>query len=181
MTCGPTHGCGTAACQTLFPGVAATTNFDGPSAWLVENAESSVYLAYFTSSAPFPETTTTTAASSACQSLSAVTSATARRGALSPEVKVGIGLGAPLGVCVCALVGVLLLLGYRRRQQRSRVERVNAEAGSDDVAGDVEYKTKRGSGDGSGSGNVAELHGAGMQGCQNELEGSMAGEREELA
>ena len=166
MTCGPTHGCGTAACQTLFPGVAATTNFDGPSAWVVDNAESSVYLAYFTSSAPFPETTTTTAASSTCPTLSAVTSSTARRGTLSPEVKVGIGLGAPLGVCACALMGVLLLLGYRRRQQRSRTGRVNAEAGSDEV----EVKTKRGSGDGGGSGDVAELHGAEMQGCQNELE-----------
>ena len=184
MTCGPTHGCGTAACQTLFPGVAATTNFDGPSAWLVENAESSVYLAYFTSSAPFPEiTTTTAAASSSCQSLSAVmSSSTARRGTLSPEVKVGIGLGTPLGVCACALMGVLLLLGYRRRQQRSSVGDLNAEGGSDVVADDdIGDKMKRGSGDGGGSGDVAELHGVGMQDCQNDLEGSMAEGREELA
>ena len=177
VTCGPTHGCGTAACQTFFPGVAATTNFDGPSAWVVENAESSVYLAYFTSSAPFPETATTTAGSSTCPTLSAVTSSTARHGTLSPVVKVGIGLGAPLGVCACAMMGVLLLLGYRRRQQRPRVEHVSAEA----VPDEAEIKTKRGSGDGGGSGNVAELHGAGMQGCQNELEGSMAEGREELA
>ena len=98
--------------------------------------------------------------------LSAVTSSTARRGTLSPEAKVGIGLGAPLGVCVCALIGALLLLGYRRRQLRSRVGHVNAEAGHDDA----EDKMNRGSGDGAASGDVAELHGAGMQGCQNELE-----------
>ena len=181
MSCGPTDGCGTAACQTLFPGVAATTNFDGPSVWLVKNAESSVYLAYFTSSAPFPETTTTTTASSTCQILSAVTSSTARPETLSPQMKVGIALGAPLGVCACALMGVLLLLRYRRRQQRSRIEHMNAEAGPNDVADDIEDKTIRGSGDGGGSGNVSELHGAGMQGCQNELEGATAEGREELA
>ena len=63
-------------------------------------------------------------------------------------------------------MGVLLLLGYRRRQQRSRVGLVNAEAGPDDF----EDKMNRGSGDGGGSGDVAELHGTGIQGCQNELE-----------
>lgn len=122
-----------------------------------------------------------TAASSTCPTLSAVTSSTARRETLSPQAKVGIGLGAPLGICACTLMGVLLLLRYRRRQLRSRIQRMNAEAGPGDVADDVEDKTTRGSGDGGGSGNVFELHGAGMQGCQNELEGSMAEGREELA
>ena len=82
----------------------------------------------------------------------------------------GIGLGAPLGVCVCALVGGGLLIGCRRRRQRTSVGGGDAGGGSDEDVGDGGDKMVRDSGDGGGLGDVAELHGTGVQGCENELE-----------
>lgn len=173
VSCAPTHGRGTAACTTLYPGVAPTSGFDGPSYWKVDNIESSAYLAYFTSTAPFPAATAAGAAPAS----------TPAPLALGPRAKVGIALGVPLGVCACALSGVLLLLfRYRRRKRGLNVGRTGAVAGPDDVDGDVGDKMVVGSGDGDGGGgDVLELRGAEVRGYQSELEGSVAEGRGELA
>lgn len=163
--------------MTFYPDVAATSSFNGPSYWQIDNAESFVYLAYFTSTEPFPAATTTAAAITAAPSSPAAPVA-----AFSPQAKVSIGLSVPLGVCACALLGILLLRRYRRRtQQLSRIGRTGAGAGADDdVAGESEDKMTAESGSGNGSGDVSELHGAEVRGDRNELEGSVAEGRNEL-
>lgn len=55
-------------------------------------------------------------------------------------------------------------------------------AGSDDDGAErVGDKRMGESGDGGGSGDVSELRGAGVKGLRGELEGSVAGGRNELA
>ena len=177
MSCSPTRGRGTAACVTSYPGVAATSSFNSPSYWQIDNAESSVYLAYFTSSEPFPAATTTAAAASTSSGFATAPSSRT----LGPLARLGIGLGVPLGVCACAVLGILLLLRYGRQKQLSRTGLTNNVVRPEDVAEDIENKTTAESGNGNGSGDVSELHEAEGRSAANELEGSVGEGRMELA
>ncbi|KAF6235430.1 hypothetical protein HO173_006626 [Letharia columbiana] len=138
---------------------------------------SRLYLAYFTSTEPFPAAKTTAAATSTFSGPTAAPSSTV---ALSPQTKEGVELGVSLGVCACAWLGVLVLLRYPRRKQQSRIGRMSSVADPNDVPEAIEDKSTAGSSNGEGSDGFSELHGAEVNGYQNELEGSMAEGREEL-
>lgn len=182
VNCSPTHSGGTAACTTFYPGVVATSGFDGPSYWKIDNAESSVYLAYFTSSEPFPPATVTAAAAFTSSTLATEPSSSSSSTTLSPATRIFVGLGVPLGVCACAVLGLLLLLRHRRHKMLFLAGRANAVAASDDyVVGDIEDKMTAEGGNGDGSGEVSELHGMEGRGAANELEGSVGEGRNELA
>lgn len=79
----------------------------------------------------------------------------------------------PLGVCACAVLGILLLFRYRRQKQLSRAGRTNNVVRPEDVAEDIEDKTTAESGNGDGSGDVSELHEAEGRSVANELEGRL--------
>lgn len=57
---------------------------------------------------------------------------------------------------------------------------MSSVADPNDVPEAIEDKTTAGSSNGEGSDGISELHGAEVNGYQNELEGSMAEGREEL-
>ncbi len=176
MSCPPTRSNGTAVCTTVFPGASGS---GAPDEWRVDNTESSVYLATFTSAEPFPAPTVMAAASSASSSPALGSSPSeAGRLSLGPRAKVGVVLGVCLGICACALLGVAVLLRYRRRKERARGGGESTGVGL--VGGDGGDKIVVGRDVGGVGGEISELSG-GEAGGRNELEGEGQVGREELA